>query len=518
MTEKEESIKDAEAVDYEDDFEKDLDWLINEEGKAQCDGSEEEDDDDIERKIDKELEDEEREESKSSEHVQLTDNFHQENEDLYVKESLYLSDQHATLSELDGEESFLDKVLFGPEEEDDKEDEEAKKYILEKIEQANKQLEDEEPVNESRERRLKFKENLIDFEVPPLEYVELDDDDGINCNDGDISGRMSVMKISNNDEPEISPISIGSAKDQENKDKKVLIERDGKFELLSLQDIESQSFLPVINGGSDDTDSKHSSPRSSHILGFDTKDDSTSFSQDSTGFSSSGSELNYLPRPPTAPKGRPSSAATVGRNARKKTSTRRVQSANLPARRSTYCLTPEQKQLQKKIEQSRAQQRKEEEAIKREEEEQKRQENELAFQAWLQKKKEQLKEERRVQRAKNIELNSCKDQNVRDPSEAFKMWMKKKHEENIREKLVEQMKRQEEENNFLIHEKEECERAFKLWLRRKKAEKRTEQLAAKERTRRLIIEARKARRTQDLLCRIHTANSFRFIDYHGYTF
>lgn len=326
-----------------------------------------------------------------------------------------------------------------------------------------------------------------------------------------------MLKISNNDEPEVSPISLENTKDQETKDKKVLVERDGKFELLSLQDIESQSFLPVINGGSDDSESKHLSPRPSHILVSYSKGDNTSFSQDGTGLFSSGNELNYLPRPPTAPRGHPSSAATVGRNARKKTSGRRVQSAIFPSRTSTYCLTPEQKQLQKKIEQHQAQLRKEEEALKREEEEQKRQENDLAFQSWLQKKKEQLKEDRRVQRAKNIELNSCKDQNVRDPDEAFSMWLKKKREENIRERLVEQIKKQEEESNNLIHEKEECERAFKLWLRRKRAEKRMEHLAAKERTRRLIIEARKARHTQDLLCRINTANSFQFVDHHGYT-
>lgn len=40
---------------------------------------------------------------------------------------------------------------------------------------------------------------------------------------------------------------------------------------------------------------------------------------------------------------------------------------------------------------------------KREEEEQKRQENELAFKAWLMKKKEQLQEEKRILRAQEME-------------------------------------------------------------------------------------------------------------------
>lgn len=43
---------------------------------------------------------------------------------------------------------------------------------------------------------------------------------------------------------------------------------------------------------------------------------------------------------------------------------------------------------------------------KREEEEHKRQENELAFKAWLMKKKEQLQEEKRILRAQEMEKSS----------------------------------------------------------------------------------------------------------------
>lgn len=48
-----------------------------------------------------------------------------------------------------------------------------------------------------------------------------------------------------------------------------------------------------------------------------------------------------------------------------------------------------------------------EEERKREQEEQKRKENEMVFKAWLQKKKEQVQEEKRSRRAKELEdLNS----------------------------------------------------------------------------------------------------------------
>lgn len=48
-----------------------------------------------------------------------------------------------------------------------------------------------------------------------------------------------------------------------------------------------------------------------------------------------------------------------------------------------------------------------EEACKKEQEEVKRKENEMVFRAWLEKKKGQMQEERRIQRAKELEdLNS----------------------------------------------------------------------------------------------------------------
>lgn len=49
-----------------------------------------------------------------------------------------------------------------------------------------------------------------------------------------------------------------------------------------------------------------------------------------------------------------------------------------------------------------------EEQKRKEEEEQKRQENELAFQTWLMRKREQIHEERRVQKAQEMESMSFK--------------------------------------------------------------------------------------------------------------
>lgn len=46
--------------------------------------------------------------------------------------------------------------------------------------------------------------------------------------------------------------------------------------------------------------------------------------------------------------------------------------------------------------------------MKREEEEQKRQENEVAFKAWMMRKREQFQEERRIHRAQEMERMNSK--------------------------------------------------------------------------------------------------------------
>lgn len=53
---------------------------------------------------------------------------------------------------------------------------------------------------------------------------------------------------------------------------------------------------------------------------------------------------------------------------------------------------------------------------KREENESRRQENQLAFKAWLLKKRDQLQEEKRIHRAQEMERSNCK---VRPPGGTF---------------------------------------------------------------------------------------------------
>ncbi|XP_023802283.1 coiled-coil domain-containing protein 181-like [Cyanistes caeruleus] len=88
-----------------------------------------------------------------------------------------------------------------------------------------------------------------------------------------------------------------------------------------------------------------------------------------------------------------------------------------------------------------------------------RRENEIVYKAWLQKKKVQLKEEKRVRRAKQLEELRMKDVN-RDPEEAYRLWLKKKHQQYMKEKRIEFLRRQTEEVAF-VPRAEECDRAFR---------------------------------------------------------
>uniref|UniRef100_A0A8D0ELI4 Coiled-coil domain-containing protein 181 n=1 Tax=Strix occidentalis caurina TaxID=311401 RepID=A0A8D0ELI4_STROC len=484
----------TESGEYEDDFEKDLEWLINEEEKENLGEGEEmqenpdqlsEADGDVKVRPTNEESLESRSDIKQGDHV----------------------------SDTDSESSIQESKLENQQELDEEEDEEIKRYILEKIEEANKLLENQAPVDQNRERKLKFKDKLVDLEVPPLEDAEICKTD--LARGDDVSNRLSRLHISNEMGQESTSLLPCAGKDEENKDGKILVEKDGKFELLSLRDIESQGFLPPISVSFTDIETQQMSAKSSHHGAFGTVSRMKEVPLVRPGarsFSPGGEERVYFPKPPSNPKRRPNSAINAARGLGKRKTPQRAQSANVPVRSSTYCLSPRQKELRKQLEQRKEKLRKEEEERKKEQEEQKRRENEMVFKAWLQKKKEQVQEEKRIRRAKELEdLNSKRNRN---PEEAFKLWLKKKHQEHMKEKQIEILRRQAEGLAFFPRT-EECNRAFKEWLKRKREEKRAEELAAKERARQFRLEARRAKQMQNIHCISSETKSFRFTDHYS---
>ncbi|XP_015266542.1 PREDICTED: coiled-coil domain-containing protein 181 [Gekko japonicus] len=507
-----------ETGEYEDDFEKDLEWLINEEEKGISDNTQnhEENEEEVETNINKEDQEERRNTSKEPpepEEALKDERRNSSKEPPNPKEALKdegLQNQAGSpmrwleqMSDTDSESSCQESNQEDLEEDD----EEIKRYILGKIEEANKLLLSQEPLDENKEKKLKFKDHLVDLEVPPLNAIEIDKNDPHR--ERDISGRLSQFHISNEPGQEDIPFPINGALDDEHKDGKILVERDGKFELLSIRDIESQGFFPPLSVSFSDIEAQHISPKSSHAAVFGTFCLTKEETLSSTSCSPSREGFLYFPQPPPI---RPSSAINITRNVERGKSPRRVQSANVGIRSSTYCLSPRQKELQKQMEQRRERLRKQEEACKREQEEEKKKENDLVFKAWLEKKKGQMQEERRIQRAK--ELEDLNRQDSRNPDEAFRLWLKKKQREHVKEKQLENQK-QREECMFFLPRTTENEKAYKQWLKKKRQEKRAEVLAAKERSKQLRQEARRAKQIENILCSISEPRTLRFTDQYS---
>lgn len=497
-----------ETGEYEDDFEKDLEWLINE--------KEEKSDVSIMEMACRNAENvsQEFEENETEEHTQqLSDPDTSLRDEVAPRRGDFISVPSSQpldpISDSDSENSFQESKLESQRDLVEDEDEEVKRYIMEKIIEANQILQNQEPANDKRERRLKFKDRLVDLEVPPP--VDTNDDKNYFENESAVSGRLSQLRISSELGQENVLLALRAGSREESKDRKILVERDGKFELLNLQDIESQGFLPPMdNVNSTESEPQQSSPGSStsSVSGVK-KEEPVAKTQSS----STEEPLVFIPQPPPNPKTRPSSAANPAPSKGNGRPNHRTQSASMCPVTSTYCLSPRQKELQKRLEQRREKLKREEEQRKTEEEKEKKEENDKVYKAWLQKKKEQFVEMRRVQRAKQIEDMSTRQEN-RDPQQAFRSWLKKKHEEQLRERRTEELRKQEE-CLFFLQETEGREKAFKQWLRRKRVEKLVEQQAVKERTRQFRLEAKRSKQLQNQLYSMPEAKCFRFTDHYN---
>lgn len=257
----------------------------------------------------------------------------------------------------DRDSSSESPLVMPPPPETDDQTEEEKKYILEKIQQANRELQEQEIPDVTRRRRLHFKETLVDMELPPLRFETVDRMDEVEGEQGpkerakvadadaEVSGKMSELKLSPRDESRKYKRS-NSEEDSESKDTKVLVEKDGKFDLVSMNEVESKGVLPPIANSF--SDCSHSSPRVQQQAG---KIHSFSSSPQLLVGSSSfhlGVDHPRAPRPPAQPRFRPSSASHSQGDILRRSSKRRVQSAT-GASCQTYSLSSQQKELLQRI-------------------------------------------------------------------------------------------------------------------------------------------------------------------------
>lgn len=251
-------------------------------------------------------------------------------------------------------------VVPPPPDMEDQTDEE-KKYILGKIEQANRELLDQKAPDARRRRRLHFKDKLVDFVVPPLHFKK----DGSNGEkdrakdsegEAEVLGKLSELKLSPQNDSAGSG-SCGSSKARESseggqgvQEGKVLVEKDGKFDYVSLNEVESH--LPLI------ANSEHS--RSSPRLQEQSVSSGKIFWSSSSSRPCGGSfhhmqgaehlhAVGRPPRPPAQPRNRPSSANHGHRGSQANGIKRRVQSATGTTCQATYTLSAQQKELLQRI-------------------------------------------------------------------------------------------------------------------------------------------------------------------------
>ncbi|XP_059693939.1 coiled-coil domain-containing protein 181 [Haemorhous mexicanus] len=415
----------TENAEYEDDFEKDTECLTDEEEKQNLGEKEnpEEKEEDAEAKILKTSDDFQEDNEEMKENLDQLSEADVNVKVLYSNEK-YLqseadSEQDDHESDAERESSIQEPKLENEQNLDEGEDEEIKRYVLEKIEEANKELENQSPVDENRERKLKF---VDEVDLRP-EHADLAR--------GDLSDGLSQLNISDNKGQKSTSLSERAGTDTETQ-----------------QTSEHSSSLPTA---------------------------------------SQAKEM-----PPSESKQQPDSAL----NGAKDLGKQKTESANIPVKSSIYSLTPRQKELRRQIELRKERLKREEEEKNRELEEMRKRQNEIVFKAWLQKKKEQVQQEKRIRRAKKLEELSIKEVH-RDPEEAYRLWLKKKHQQYVRERRIEVLRRQTEEVAF-FSSPDDCDRAFRDWLRRKREEKQAAELAAKERARQIRLEARRARQMRNI--------------------
>lgn len=256
------------------------------------------------------------------------------------------------------EDPDRDDLITSPHLQSDEDLDEEKKYILEKIQEANKQLQDQDPPDQSRRRRLHFKDTLVDLVVPALDF-DTQESNSASCEhleeDREVSGQMQRLMISQREGSD-----IGDPEDEHNegaKEGRILVEKDGKFDLVSIKEMESQGLLPPLPVSHSDI--QRASSRQNELDLHLSKSPVSSLRQNSTSSFPPGAESLYIPKPPTKHRNRPSSARLSQRGAWVEGTKRRVQSANGASSHATFSLSPQQKELLAKLQQRRERQAKE---------------------------------------------------------------------------------------------------------------------------------------------------------------
>uniref|UniRef100_F6X3J8 Coiled-coil domain-containing protein 181 n=1 Tax=Ciona intestinalis TaxID=7719 RepID=F6X3J8_CIOIN len=370
--------------------------------------------------------------------------------------------------------------------------------VLERLEKANEALKNDsmDESESERERRVIFKPKLVDFEAPPQDYSSSSSSSSDDEENRKVTKTMEDMRLTQqgNETVEINGQKI-------RKDEKVLIERDGKFELVGASEL--KAILPPVNGGH---------PDNVAVVNGN----------------------HYNPLPPVKP--RPKSAPVRSSKPHPPTSNYRPFSANnAPTTPSsnytakvkkilkiyiyiyiyTFCYSPELKELMRKRAAAKAAREREEEARRKAEEESARQEAEYAWKCWLERKNEQIKEQRKRERQVAERRRKDNEKNPNEAAEAYSTWLKDKRKQTKKERIEVQQQQIEIDEGWYIRERAECRKAFRQWLRKKNEAARQAQMQDKLLRRQSLKQAREARRAQKLLESIRESQQMKYVEYYG---
>ncbi|XP_063722564.1 coiled-coil domain-containing protein 181-like isoform X2 [Symsagittifera roscoffensis] len=365
---------------------------------------------------------------------------------------------------------------------------ESENDIEQRIQKANQDLAKQPQPQQEREKRIKFKENLIDFEAPP-------------------------------DNPPMSPDSTTTqdgvapnATSDETKEQEagcVLVEKEGKFELFgenedtSKSKTASESSIEDILGLNDSKKSnsgetEHTNSRSNE---FQREDKSERKSRPMSAPNSKAALRNGLPpvsyqNPPPRPKSAGHDKLSRGHRSAE--------------------MIEEAKELQRQRQREESEKRRKEQ----DEKEQKEKENREAFEAWCREKEAEAKEQRKKQREavkKLQEQEEDKDiaENEKD-KDAFEEWKRMKSEQEKKERMFMKFQKEEEAQWVATRSQKDCDKAYRRWLKQKRRQELEEKSFLLTSRASSAVLTRKSRKSAQMAQAIKLAQQFKFIDHYGY--
>lgn len=230
--------------------------------------------------------------------------------------------------------------------------------VKERLKTLNEELANDPTPVEKSNSKVVFKANLVDLVAPPPDYPD----------------EETPRENSETPQTQESENSNNSETEKKDNGKKVLIERDGKFELVSENDVRAKDMgLPVLI------------------------DENENVNNNTTDSSSNSGEFNRKPAPPSQP--RPSTANGNSRRSRPGSSKQRASSAGTERGfvlgdfnyNSPYAMSPKEKKLVEEQAKQREQRERDKKRLEEQEKEYQERESNDAFQAWLRQKREEAR-------------------------------------------------------------------------------------------------------------------------------